>query len=399
MKKPNNLNVVTKSISFGIAPFLLLVGCILNGELFTIKDGRTLLLTILSRLILAAIVLIPFFQFKPHVPWPLLFMGDVVAIGFSWCPTTYLYVYLSYLFMTIGILLLYFGITREKMYWIPIAGVLFGANIFNRIMNFTEVAFILVIWYDSILNKDKKWIKRSLLLLGGFLGGIFVGTGAFILFQGMDNVRGTLEGLLHLFTKERLFSEVQFFFKMLMDVFRVYFEHIKWFLGLIALIGFGNILFMVKKEKAIWIKRLVFVAMVVLFMIWYSYNGVFTTEYTTVDCVFPLAVVFIMLSICIYICMLVIPGVKREERLLGLVALVILLIAPLGSSNHLFTCMNQLYLVAPITIVGGCRLSGLATKQNVHEPLIFTGIALLGVLMVQAILFRCFFIFDGSISL
>lgn len=393
MKKTNRINLLTKTISRGLAPLLLAAACVLNAELFQFEATRDIWVLLGSRLLLVAIVLIPFFQLKPYVPWPLLFMGEVVAIGFSWCPTTYLYVYASYLFMTLGVLCLYFGLLKEKRLPIFFAGLAFGVNVFLRIMNFAEISFVVVIWYVSILMKDKKWIKRSLLFIGGFCSGLLIGTILFFLLVGVENVRGTLSWLSHVFTFSRIQTGAVVFWSMLKNVFLIYYQNLPWFLAFLALVGFGNVLYLVKKDKGLFIKRILFVAVTTFFMVWYAKMGVMSAQYKSTNSFFSLAVVFIMLSICIYVLMLFLPGMKTGERTLGLIALIILLIAPLGSNNHLFTCMNQLYLVAPITIVGGCRLSGMATKHGVHEPLIITGIVLLATLMVQAVLFRCNYVF------
>lgn len=432
--KKINLSLLMKIVSLGICPALLIVACYLGvffgvdlsdvtysvtnymflGEiegswiyatflanlvgsgLVHLSGGSLLVMNILTRLILVALVLLPYYQLRKYVPWPLLFSGELVAIGLSWCPSVILYNYLTYLMMTGALLFLFFGLVKDKNYHFICAGLLFGINILTRFSNLTECVFILVVWYASILDHDKKWIKRTLLSLGGYLAGCLIAVGILYLAGGPEAIPQMADWLIGLLTGNNKDANDYSMKGMLLGVFRYYMENIRWFAGLIVLFGFGNVLYLLLREKYTWLKRILFIGSLGLLLVWYYRNGVITTIYRNTGAFFHLAVVMIMLSLLVYILMLVMPGMKREERILGFMAFIILIIAPLGSNNHLFTCMNQLYLVAPITIMGICRLIGLAAKQKIEEPIMIAGVVLLVILTIQGILFRANYVFGDE---
>ena len=167
------------------------------GHLITcLPGGSTLLgMNIYTSLLVGATAVTVFCVMSPKFGVAAVFMGEVIAIGLCWCPTTILYNYLTYFLMTAGVLLVYSavapedikdlekssaakkaisesakrqaepegddtgtrsgrGITKNEL-MLAIAGFILGSNVITRLPNVTEAVFILVVWLAGFLKKDK----------------------------------------------------------------------------------------------------------------------------------------------------------------------------------------------------------------------------------------------------
>ena len=87
-----------------------------------------------------------------RAPAPLIFIGELMALGLCWCPSTILYNYLTYLIMDAGVILLYKGIVENNRRYYVAAGVLLGMNVAVRMPNVVQAAFIVAVWYGSMLS-------------------------------------------------------------------------------------------------------------------------------------------------------------------------------------------------------------------------------------------------------
>ncbi len=169
------------------------------GHLITcLPGGSTLLgMNIYTSLIVGATAVMVFCVMSPKFGIYATFIGEVIAIGLCWCPTTILYNYLTYFLMTAGVLLVYVAVTTEDRIgyknssasqkdktktaesyavrtgkengkssrfgsvftksdvMLAIAGFILGSNVITRLPNVTEAAFILIVWYAGFLKKEK----------------------------------------------------------------------------------------------------------------------------------------------------------------------------------------------------------------------------------------------------
>lgn len=145
--------------------------------------GETLLgMKCYTTLVQAVTALMVYFGLKKRIAAPLLFLGEFLALGLCWCPSTILYNYLTYFLMTAAVLLLYRGLTsgraaetasvdrlcvradeckvrgdRKETYdksrrlCFVAAGICLGANVAVRMPNVVQAAFILAVWYGTVL--------------------------------------------------------------------------------------------------------------------------------------------------------------------------------------------------------------------------------------------------------
>lgn len=151
--------------------------------------GGTLLgMKCYTTLVQSAVALMIYFGLKKRIAAPLLFLGEFLALGLCWCPSTILYNYLTYFLMTAAVLLLYRGLTggraaetasadrmrveagaraaggdtmsdKSRRLCFMTAGVCLGANVAVRMPNVVQSAFILAVWYGTVLldrQRDRK---------------------------------------------------------------------------------------------------------------------------------------------------------------------------------------------------------------------------------------------------
>ncbi|MDE6604013.1 MAG: hypothetical protein K2K90_18080 [Lachnospiraceae bacterium] len=136
--------------------------------------GGTLLgMKCYTTLVQSATALMVYFGLRKQIAAPLLFFGEFLALGLCWCPSTILYNYLTYFFMTAAVLLLYRGLVpagtsvsgKKQRLCFAAAGICLGANVSVRMPNVVQAAFILAVWYGTVLT-----FRRRVGKAGGSLG-------------------------------------------------------------------------------------------------------------------------------------------------------------------------------------------------------------------------------------
>lgn len=147
--------------------------------LMRLPFGGTLIgMSCYATLVQSAMALMVYLTFRKKMPAPLLFLGELIALGLCWCPAVVLYQNLTYFFLTAGILLLYRGLTareaespdvqsrdrgrgckddagaavskRQRLYFAA-AGLCLGANVAVRMPNVVQAALILAVWYGIVI--------------------------------------------------------------------------------------------------------------------------------------------------------------------------------------------------------------------------------------------------------
>ena len=143
-----------------------------------------------TSLVLSATAVMAYLVLRKWVFAPLLFAGELMALGLCWCPSTVLYNYLTYFLMTAGILFIFCGLTGgrttfggtngeteadsdeygtceagKSVFWkrqrlcFAAAGVCLGANVAVRMPNVVQAALILAVWY-GVVRMDR-WEKAA----------------------------------------------------------------------------------------------------------------------------------------------------------------------------------------------------------------------------------------------
>lgn len=176
------------------------------GSLFMrLPFGGTMIgMNFYTSLVQSATALMVYLGLRMKIPAPLLFLGEMTALGLCWCPSTILYNYLTYFLMTAAILFLFWGMTAPSDGWgkppikdkmaagnlaadlrgavdalcagagsqedrggkaclrkqrmcFAAAGVCLGANVAVRMPNVVQAAFILAVWYGMVIMNKESW--------------------------------------------------------------------------------------------------------------------------------------------------------------------------------------------------------------------------------------------------
>lgn len=375
------------------------------GALFTkLPLGQTMIgLNIYTGLIKTAIALVAYF-FCIHackMRKEAVFVGEMVALGLCWCPTALTYNYLTYLLFSVGAMLLYLALIYDKKRFFVMAGIALGVNVFVRLPNLAEMALIAVVWLCGILYKKKlvKVVQETLFCVLGYVAGLGTVFAYIVCRYGL--VRYT-EGIKALFamTDEAGSYTVK---AMIVDMLKIYIRYFKWFAGAMLLVVAGMLLFKICEKKFVALKGFIFTGIALAGLYLYYKKGMFDFDYRGYDSIFALGVM--LLTFCLVISAFWILFTKRqkEEKVLAAIVCVIILITPLGSNNHLYSPINNLFLAAPFLInyiwhlLSDKKSSIMLGKVSFSKlPYKITVVTFACVLLIQSILFGANFVFrDG----
>lgn len=292
------------------------------------------------------------------LPMGIAFLAELLSISLCWCPTTILYNYMTYFFFNLTVICLYLGLIREKRILLFGAGVLLGMNVLVRFPNLAEAALILAVWYYGMLmHKRLKDVlqETGICILGFFagIGGILIGISVK---YGLDQYMDGIIKLLNMPSDASDYSLYSMVITVLMD----YKASSRWLICMLVLVLVGTLISVAgyriymgitKDEEGDipgWVRIIGAVAFLagiaVLFRWWYSL-GVFNVKYYTYESMFQWVAVFLILTILIALFALFSKKCTRNQKLLSLMVLVLLGVTPLGSNNHLYPNMNNMFLV------------------------------------------------------
>lgn len=355
-----------------------------TGWLFTqLPFGGTLLgMYFYTSLVQSATALMVYFGLRKKVPAPLLFLGEFIALGLCWCPSTILYNYLTYLLMTAGMLFLYRGLCESKVSYFVAAGICLGANMAVRMPNVVQAAFILAVWYGIVVTERQKYGERAVASAGapvtksprplmqrlaGATGwcllGYVIGFGvpfAVICFRYGAGAYPDMVRTMFAMTDQAADYKPT---SMLTGMFGDYGWGLYWFLFAAVCMAAGWFLFTAlkkadaKKEDGSgnagrWICVGIYTALFFVLLRFYWGRGMFTFRYYEHDyrSVYYPTVLFLLVTI--YVCAYCLPGKKigREQKIFAALLLIQIFLTPLGSNNKLAPIINNLFLAVPFTL-------------------------------------------------
>ncbi|MCR5249657.1 MAG: hypothetical protein K6E50_03535 [Lachnospiraceae bacterium] len=367
----------------------------LTGRLFyLLGGGRLIFVNLLCSLVPAGTALAVYYCFKDRVNPLLLFLSELAALGLCWSPSVILYQQESYLVLVAGSLLLYFGMSREKRKLLCAAGLVLGLGALVRISNLLYPVLILFVIYERQRKKQARELLKDIgICVAGYLGGL---AAAFLLLLagggsgGLQSMAAWILGLFGGSSGGGGYTPQE----MLLSILDNYAGNLRYFLGALAVAAAGSLLFFLLKEKLRTLAAVLTAGGIALLMVWYFRNGVFDLKYYNVGSIFRISVVVLLGLILLDLAVLADRRASEEEKALAFLALLVQLITPLGSNNHLYSCINNMYLLLPAALITGSGMLGRCKKERPWRfPLAALSSALLLLLLVQSVLFGLFFVF------
>jgi hypothetical protein len=250
-----------------------------------------------------------------------------------------------------------------------IAGIILGLCVAVRMPNITYMAFILPLWYYLFVNKQNAVI-RTLYCIGGYLIGLIPPILYIEVRYGINSYPDMISSLFGMTETATDYKPTS----MVTEIFGEYLTYGGWLLLFVAYIVVGIIFFgLVSKvaEKIVNIfKILYFLGLIILLRLCYG-RGMFGLDYTDNFSIYKWMVVYLLGVIILCIWTL---GASRTDGGLKLWAaflLVAIFITPLGSNNGLYPIINNLFLVAPISVL---LMAEFLKKKPFAVKMVLTGL-------------------------
>lgn len=310
--------------------------------------GSTMLgMKLYTSLFISFMALFSYRFFKTKMPSWLAFLGEAAAIGFCWCPTGILYNYMTYLFFLMGAVFLFRGLAGNRPACLFIAGVCLGLNVSVRVPNVLEAALIVAVWYYGARKKKsfEAIAKETGLCMGGFLAAQAVMFAVMSALYGMGAYGEMLSGLFGMAGSASDYTLGE----MLLSILSAYGKGFKWMLYMILCILPGIPFFMIRKEKLPLLRKIVYCVCIAFLFFVLGKWGMYNFRYFQKESGLQWGVIFLIISLVICVWMLMTRMLDDEWKLIGCIALVIILITPLGSNNYVWPALNNLFFVAPVT--------------------------------------------------
>ncbi len=340
----------------------------------------------------------------------ILFLGELVALSLCWSPSVILYQYLGYIFMTVAVMLLYVALTKEKKAYFVIAGIILGAAVAVRMPNITYMALIIPVWFFAWLNRkgetgQKNWLCKLLGQMGycilGYMIGLLLPIGYICVRYGIGAYPAMVSSYFGMTDTATDYKPTS----MVTAMFDDYMAYGVWLLLFIIYLVAGLMLVHVVKGRFDKTKKVLFVAgMAVLLRFCYG-RGMFDFDYTTYFSMYKWLTVFLLISILLSIWLLWSRQVEKEHKLWAVFMLVIIFVTPLGGNNGLYYIINNLFLVAPITMAilwyylfEKCLLQGKENSAMVQFVYKSMAVFVCACVCVQSILFGIGFVFHDALK-
>lgn len=307
-----------------------------------------------TALVQSATAFIAYGALRRRIPAPLVFIGEWIALGLCWCPSTVLYNYLTYLLMTAGILLLYSGILKDNSKFYVAAGICLGVNVAVRMPNVVQMAFIVAVWYGTVLygRTWKRAIQDTLWCVLGYAAGFGVPFVAICIRYGVGAYPAMVKALFAMTDKATDYKLTS----MLTGMFGNYFTGLFWLVFAGICMAGGWVLFTVQrrifadKHSMVVLCKIIYIVVMLVLLRFYWGRGVFSFRYYEDSSIYYSAVLFLLVTIYVALYCLLKKGIRLELKILAVLVVVQIFVTPLGSNNYLYPIINNLFIAVPFLL-------------------------------------------------
>ncbi len=355
-----------------------------------------------------ALVFFWFFIKKVKLPVWVVFAGEFLTESLCWCPTALLYNYLTYVLWGLGCVCLYLALTegdhktltKKSVLFFLLAGALLGLNVFTRLPNLAEMGMIVAVWAMAILEKKGFLccLKQTIVCIGGYGLGLMAGLLPVALTLSVSEYKKGIERLLAMPGEASDYS----LYSMVYSQLNAYLSGAYWIsfflLGVILTI---LVLFLYRKlegktEKKHYIGFFSGAIVFILCMVFFTIKKMYIPDYHNLGSVFYFAVFFLIFSIASSLVVIFSKNFDMNIKLLAGMGILIIGITPLGSNNHLYSAMNNLFMIAPLQLYLFHRLVIKCRDKFIMNGACIMLILYMVVLFVQATLFGATYVFTEA---
>jgi hypothetical protein len=325
--------------------------------------------------------------------------------------------------MVMGVLLLYKGIVKDDQKLFFMAGIILGANVFVRIPNVTQMALIVPLWVWGIIYK-KRVVKKSLLCIAGYALGLVICIASIIATFGLEGLSDTISGLAGITSTDDSYTPLA----MITGTLKDYMRSSKWFVVILAVLAVGVLIFTLIDKvilsryagdenstyKTVMLVSggCLYMAVIAVMLRFFWGRGMFSFRYyEDYTSMYEWGMMALIASLIADVYAIIRSVKNRDDNtdektlLLAVISLVIIIIAPLGSNNHTYQNLNNLFLVLPITVKvcfdGIYRFNTMRRNKDrkgitIGLPFSIMAYVLIVVILIQSYGFHLNFVFrDG----
>lgn len=283
-----------------------------------------------------------------RLPSWLAFLGELTACGLCWLPTASLYNYMTFVLFAFGCILLYLGLTRERSVYLAAAGVLLGLNVGVRFSNLVQAALILAVWSYGWMKKKrlKEIFRQTLICIAGYAGALAVFLTLMAFQYGISEYAA---GILRLFAMTESAKEYSPL-GMLTGVAVEYGKASYWIKRFGLALASGTAICAIAPGRAVRIKRLLCGGVTLALYAWLLTHRFFYPDFHTYQAIYDPCVMLLLSAMAVSCLFLVKRDAAKEDKLLAVMELLIILLTSLGGNNAVFYCINNMFLILPLHI-------------------------------------------------
>ncbi len=292
-----------------------------------------------------------FFTKLINLPKFLVFLGEFLAISLCWCPTALLYNYLTYFLLGVGYVLLYHALMsdgRKRNICFVLSGAILGINVFTRFSNLSHMALIVAVWAMGIIRKEKllKVIQDTLWCVLGYVTGLAIVFGWISLRYGAGNYVNAIMRLLSMPSEASSYTIAS----MVSSQLQNYLQNLYWLGALAIVVLISIVIYACFPKRVQWIAKVGYIGGVALIFYYLRNQNMYNFKYSTTPSMFQWAVILLTGTMVVGIIVIFSKKFTQQDKLLCGMNMILIVVTPLGSNNHLYGSINNLFLVAPFTL-------------------------------------------------
>ena len=328
--------------------------------------GATVYATCLFAVFIESIYLVLSRYIKPWI----VFVSEIIAVSLAWCPKVIFYNYLTYALMSFAVIILAYALKNGRYALFVAAGVILGFNVFVRFSNAIECLLIIGVWFYEISehHKPSDLIKKTLACIGGYIIGFIIPLLFVVVKYGINAYFDMIGSLFAMTQTAADYGSYGVFRAMRYQIIDT-FKDMKYLIFVACIFVVAEIIVLkvvtkifqndketkVDKDTKTYeilekLLRAFNVLTHILLCLYFFKRGIYTTNYYEYGSIFKCANTFIILAFILNI--LNVFGLFKSSsifRAVSLMCIVQMMIAPMGTNNHMYAIMNNMFIIAPIT--------------------------------------------------
>lgn len=376
--------------------------------------GATVYATCLFAVFIESIYII----LSKHItPW-IVFVSELIAVSLAWCPKVIFYNYLTYALMAFAVIILAYALKSGRYALFVAAGVILGFNVFVRFSNAIECLLIIGVWFYEISehHKPSDFIKKTLACIGGYIVGFIIPLLFVVIKYGINAYFDMIDSLFAMTQTAEDYGSYGVFRAMRYQILDT-FKDMKYLILVVILFVAAEIILhkvvtkISQNDKEIKVDkgnkiygiletmlRIFNVLALILLCLYFFKKGIYTTNYYEYGSIFKCANTFIILAFILNL--LNVFGLFKSSgifRAVSLMCLVQMLIAPMGTNNHMYAIMNNMFITAPVTSAIIYTIYTKLRDKKYGFPIYSACVYIVAILLVQSMIFHINFAYvDGT---